>query len=188
MKNILKMQLYSKSRFARANHMIRVISGMLACIFSVALYAATTAPIATPIPTPIPTPIAAPAVSAASSDEKTTRLSAAEPLACLVFETGMPRQLALQEEQLVAWRHLERQHALLFGNRCANAGSEHPAPVLAVQFAEDAVSLHAYEKNLHDFISGLSEAQRARLGEIARLYHESRAALEERIIRHRLML
>ncbi len=164
-------------QYNNITHIARVVSvttGVLACIFSSALYATTVTPVAVPI------------VSTASS-EPAVRLSAAAPLACLVFEAGMPQQLALHGDQIVAWRHLERQHAVLFGNRCSDeALSQHS--VLPVQIAENALALQTYEKNLHDFVSGLSEIQRAHLGEIARLYHESRAALEEKIMRHRLML
>jgi len=159
----------------------RIVSGVLVCIFSTTLsttiMAAATAPRVATVSS---------LGTAASESEPAGRLSAGEPLACLVFEAAMPKQLVLHEEQVAAWQHLERQHALLFGNRCADTSPQ--KPVLSVQIAEDTVSLSAYEKNLHDFVSGLSEAQRARLGEIARSYHESRAALEEKIIRHQLML
>ena len=119
-----------------------VAGGALVCIFSTALQAA-----------PI-TPNVSKVYNGAALGVSAERLSAAEPLACLVFEAGMPKQLALHGEQLVAWQHLERQHALLWGNRCSDTLTQNA--VLSTQAAEDAMTLQTYEKNVYDFVSGLS--------------------------------
>lgn len=116
------------------------------------------------------------------------RLSASEPLACLVFDAGMPYQLGLQGTQVVEWQRLERQHASLFGGRCSSTFRPSAVQVREAGEAGGIISLQVYQKDLYDFVSGLSDAQRARLGEIAQAHHDSRAALEEKLIRHRLML
>jgi hypothetical protein len=140
-----------------------VVFGLLASFFSLFVQATPLAPIVEP-----------------------GRLSVSEPLACLVFDAEMPSRLGLQADQLAQWQRLEHQHIRLFGTRCS--GGESISVMQADWRVEVAATMQAHQNDLHGFLIDLSDEQRARLAEIALAHRDSRASLEEKLIRHRLML
>ena len=123
--------------------------------------------------------------------EQTEPAQKTEPLACLVLDEAAPARLKLTADQTVEWQRLQQEHEHLFGDRCQATDQANPQSASALPTRQQAVSARAmqvYRKDFLDFLGGLSAEQRALLEEAARARQNSRAALEEKAIRHRLML
>jgi len=112
---------------------------------------------------------------------------AAEPLACIVLDAQAPSRLKLSADQIVEWQRLEQQHGQLFGERC-KGDADPEAAAMQTRLGGSARAMQVYRKEFLDFLSGLSAEQRSVLEEFARARRDGRAALEEKLIRHRLML
>mgnify|MGYP000897673549 CR=1 FL=1 len=113
--------------------------------------------------------------------------TAGEPLACVVFDAQAPSRLKLSADQIVEWQRLEQQHGQLFGERCKGDAYAEAMPT-RLGDSGGIRAMQVYRKDFLDFLSGLSAEQRNVLEEFARARRDGRAALEEKLIRHRLML
>ncbi len=112
---------------------------------------------------------------------------AGEPLACLVIDMRTPSQIRLSADQFVEWQNLKQAHNLYFGDRCLNAANSSGTLPASIQ-TTNAHAIQAYRKDFIEFLSGLTPEQRSLLEDLARTRREARAALEEKTLRHRLML
>lgn len=119
----------------------------------------------------------------------------AEPMACVVLDAGTADRLKLSADQLAEWQRLRQEHEQLFDGHCqptaaATEMSAKPEPAPGHR----ARAMSVYRTDFLEFLGGLSTEQCALLVDAASLREEGnhsrngRNRLEEKLIRHRLML
>lgn len=125
----------------------------------------------------------------------------AEPLACVVLDAGTAARLKLSADQIAEWQRLQQEHDQLFDGRCQSAARTAEASEAAEAPAKSGPlpshhtrAMQIYRRGFLEFLTSLSTEQRALLVDAASLREagsgpgNDRARLEEKLIRHRLML